>query len=374
MTARKPDGSRPSTKKRASSSSRSSSRRSGKTIKVAIDDFLLDRQSQNHSPQTLRWHTIALDHFVTFLEKQHSLTSLQDLEAVHIRAWMVFLEKEVGPRGKVRAARTRRWYAQSMHAFCHWLHDEKYVEEDPAARVKLPKIEKPLIRIIEFEEFEALLEACAPPQVKDFDADRNTARNQAILWLLWDTGIRLREICSLRLSDFDRRQGTIIVFGKGRKERRVALGRNALRAVLYYIDRWRQDSKELEEIGNAGEDHVFLAETGHALTMHGIQMLFKRLRKRANLTDHRITPHIFRHTFAVRYLMLGGDIFSLQEMLGHEDISTVKNYMHLNDVNVQTQKRKFSPGDHLPTRMPGPNQTRRKGFQPKEKRSPKNSE
>jgi site-specific recombinase XerD len=251
MATRKPGSSQPSTKKRTSSSSRSSSRRSGKTIKAAIDDFLLDRQSQNHSPQTLRWHTIALDHFVTFLEKQHTLTYLQDLEAVHIRAWLVFLEKEVGPRGRVRAARTRRWYAQSMHAFCHWLHDENYVEEDPAARVKLPKIEKPLIRIIEFEEFEVLLAACAPPQVKDFDADRNTARNQAILWLLWDTGIRLREICSLRLSDFDRRQGTIIVFGKGRKERRVALGRNALRALLYYLDRWRQDSKELEVIGNA---------------------------------------------------------------------------------------------------------------------------
>jgi hypothetical protein len=120
VTARKPDGSQPSTKKRASSSSRSSSRRSGKTIKAAIDDFLLDRQSQNHSPQTLRWHTIGLDHFVTFLEKQHTLTALQDLEAVNIRAWLVFLEKEVGSRGKVRAARTRQWYAQSMHAFRYY--------------------------------------------------------------------------------------------------------------------------------------------------------------------------------------------------------------------------------------------------------------
>ena len=125
-----------------------------------------------------------------------------------------------------------------------------------------------------------MLSACAPSQVMDFDADRNTARNQAILWLLWDTGIRLRELCGLRLSDFDRRQGTIIVFGKGRKERRVALGRNALRALLYYMDRWRQDAPELEESGNADEDHIFLAETGHALTTQGIQMLFKRLRRR----------------------------------------------------------------------------------------------
>ena len=98
-----------------------------------------------------------------------------------------------------------------------------------------------------------------------------------------------------------------------------------------------------------------------------LQRRVKRLKKRANLTDRRISPHIFRHTFAVRYLMLGGDIFSLQEILGHEDISTVKNYMHLNDMNIQTQKRKFSPGDHLPKDMPGPSRTRRKGFRPKEK-------
>jgi integrase/recombinase XerD len=91
-----------------------------------------------------------------------------------------------------------------------------------------------------------------------------------------------------------------------------------------------------------------LAETGQPLTLYGIEMLFKRLRQRAELTNRRISPHIFRHTFAVRYLMLGGDIFSLQEILGHEDMGTVKHYMHLNDANIQAQKRKFSPGDNVP--------------------------
>ena len=76
--------------------------------------------------------------------------------------------------------------------------------------------------------------------------------------------------------------------------------------------------------------------------------LFARLRKRAGITNKRISPHIFRHTFAVRYLMLGGDIYTLQELLGHEDIATIKNYMHLNDTLVQEQKRKFSPGDNVP--------------------------
>jgi integrase len=93
--------------------------------------------------------------------------------------------------------------------------------------------------------------------------------------------------------------------------------------------------------------------------------MFRRLRKRAGITEKRISPHIFRHTFAIRYLVLGNDPFSLQELLGHEDMTTVKSYMHMNDETIQSQKRKYSPGDHLPTRMPAPKETRRRGFQAK---------
>lgn len=116
----------------------------------------------------------------------------------------------------------------------------------------------------------------------------------------------------------------------------------------------RASDEELEEWGCAGEDHLFLSETRTPLTINGVTLLFARLRKRAGITDKRISPHIFRHTFAIRYLVLGNDPFSLQELLGHEDMTTVKNYMHMNDETIQQQKRKYSPGDHLPTRMPGP--------------------
>ena len=97
-------------------------------------------------------------------------------------------------------------------------------------------------------------------------------------------------------------------------------------------------------------------------------MLFRRIKQRSGITDKRISPHIFRHSFAIRYLVLGNDPFSLQELLGHEDMTTVKNYMHMNDETIQAQKRKYIPGDHLPTRMPGPKDARRKGFQTKEKK------
>src|SRR6266567_3993385 len=157
----------------------------------------------------------------------------------------------------------------------------------------------------------------------------------------------------------------LTVKGKGSKERRVALGQNCLRNLLYYLDKQRPDEEELAEWGSTGEDHLFLSETRLPLTKNGVTLLFKRIRQRAGVTNKRISPHIFRHSFAIRYLVLGNDPFSLQELLGHEDMTTVKNYMHMNDETIQAQKRKYSPGDHLPTRMPGPRETRRRSYRPR---------
>jgi site-specific recombinase XerD len=157
-----------------------------------------------------------------------------------------------------------------------------------------------LIQTIEPEEFEQLLLACTPPGESGPMADRAAVRNRAILWLLYDTGIRVWELCGLRVGDFDRRHGVITVRGKGSKERRVALGANCLRNLLYYLDRHRPGEEELAEWGSAGEDHLFLAETRTPLTKNGVEMLFARIRKRAGITDKRIGPHILRHTFAVR--------------------------------------------------------------------------
>jgi site-specific recombinase XerD len=99
-----------------------------------------------------------------------------------------------------------------------------------------------------------------------------------------------------------------------------------------------------------------------------MEMLFKRLRTRAGIIGKRISPHVFRHTFAMNYLIKSNDPFSLQELLGHEDLTTVQNYIHMNDTVLQAQKRRYSPGDHIPTRMPGPRETRRKSPQGKEQR------
>ncbi|MBV9712577.1 MAG: tyrosine-type recombinase/integrase [Ktedonobacteraceae bacterium] len=341
-------------------------RRAMTTVVCAVDDYLQDHEGGNHSKKTVEWHETALGLLRSFLQEEREITLVGEVDAPDISAWFAYLRKTPGRRGKLRSERTVQTYARSVRAFFHWLVRRETIERNPFDRVVFPKVGKPRIQTIEPEEFEQLLLACAPPNETGPLVERAVVRNRTILWLFYDTGIRISELCGLRLSDFDRKHGILTVKGKGSKERRVALGNNCLRNLLYYLDRQRPDEEELAEWGSSGEDHLFLAETRTPLTKNGVEMLFKRVRERAGITNKRVSPHIFRHTFAIRYLVLGNDPFSLQELLGHEDLSTVKNYMHMNDEIIQEQKRKYSPGDHLPTRMPGPRE-RRRGPKPKGK-------
>ncbi len=340
-------------------------RRALTPLSRSIDDYLQDHIGGNHSKKTIEWHTVALGLLRSFLQEERGITLVGEVDAPDLSAWFAHLRQTPGQYGKQRSERTVQTYARSARAFFHWLVRQGTIEQNPFDRVVFPQVGKPLIQTIEPEEFERLLLACTPPNEAGPSATRAAVRNRAILWVLYDTGIRVSELCGLRLADFDRKKGVLTVTGKGSKERRIALGHNCLRNLTYYLDRHRPTEEELADWGSAGDDHLFLSETRLPFTKNGVTLLFSRIRKRAGLTDKRISPHILRHTFAIRYLVLGNDPFSLQELLGHEDMATVKNYMHMNDETIQAQKRKYSPGDHLPTRMPGPHQDRRKRFQTK---------
>jgi integrase/recombinase XerD len=335
------------------------------TVSRAMEAFLQDQIGGNRSKKTIEWHQTALGLFSAYLAEHEQITLVADIDAMHITGWFAHLRTEVGGHGKVRCERTIQTYARSARAFCHWLVKRRFLIFNPFDEVIFPKVGKPLIKILEEEEFEKLLWACAPPNEKSPLAERAAVRNRAILWVLYDTGIRVSELCGLRLENVDRKQGILTVWGKGAKERRIAMGQNCQRNLFFYLDYHRPDDEELAEWGNRGEDHLFLSETRLPLTKNGMTLLFNRLKKRAGITGKRVSPHILRHTFAIRYLVNGGDPFSLQELLGHEDMATVKMYMRMNDETIQDQKRKFSPGDHLSTRLPGPRQTRRRGFQPR---------
>ncbi len=342
-----------------------------RTLAALIDEYVQDHEGGNHSAKTVEWHQTALGFMRTYFEEVLEIIQIDDVEGADISAWFSHLRKTPGGHGKVRSERTIQTYARSARAFFHWLLHRGTLTTNPFDRVVFPKVGKPLIQTITTEEFEKLLYACTPPNETGPIAERASVRNRAILWLLYDTGIRVSELTNLRVGDLDRKHGVITVLGKGSKERRIALGQNCLRNLLYYLDKHRPNEEELAEWGSAGEDHAFLSETRQPLSKNGVELLFKRLKERAGIVGKRISPHIFRHTFAINYLVQSNDPFSLQELLGHEDMTTVKNYMHMNDATIQDQKRKYSPGDHIPARMPGPRETRRKGFQAKEQQKKK---
>jgi site-specific recombinase XerD len=320
------------------------------TLALAVDDYLMVHRSEGHSAKTLEWHDTALGLLLRFLEQEIGIDDPHELETGHLRRWVVWLgtpESQTVRPGRTapapRSKRTIHTYARSAHAFGKWLHEEGLTDHDVTNHFTLPKLGKPLIRILEEDEFARLLLAC---EVSQYPREY-VLRDRALLWVLYDTGIRLAEVAGLTLGSLDLRTGVLTVRGKGDKERRVALGANALAALRRYLDQGRPSLDWTAASSSvARADRLFLGAAG-PLSRRGIDQIISRLKRRCGLADRRILPHIFRHTFAVRYLMLGGDPFSLQQLLGHEDMETIRNYMHLNDLHIQTQKRKFSPGDHV---------------------------
>lgn len=297
-----------------------------RSLEMLIEAYIQDHIGGNHSEKTIEWHQTALRLMRLFFEDALNITHIDNVEADDISAWFAHMRTTPGANGKVRSERIIQTYARSARAFFHWLIHRGTLELNPFDRVVFPKVGRPLIQTITTEEFERLLLACAPPNETGPFAERATVRNRAILWLLYDTGIRVSELTSLHIQALDRRHGVITVMGKGSKERRIALGQNCQRNLYYYLDKYRPDDEELAEWGSAGEDHVFLSETRQPLTKNGVELLFKRLKERAGITGKRISPHILRHTFAMNYLLKSNDPFSLQELLGHEDLHTVLNW------------------------------------------------
>lgn len=288
------------------------------TIADAQASYLLHHESTGSQPKTLEWHRRCLAAFQTFCAS-HDVLLLDQVSTEDAQRWLVELQKVPTVRGR-RSARTVNWYARSLRAFARWCCHRGFLAEDFTAWLEMPKLDKPLIRILEDDEFARMVAACQIDSVNRSSGPHHQARNEAILWLLYDTGIRLAEVCSLKLADVDRARGTIIVYGKGRKERKIAVGKNALQVLGRYLTHWREVFPSADAVPS-----VFLTEQG-GITREGIKMLFKRLRVRAGFSERRVHPHLFRHTFAVRYLLAGGDVFSLQELLGHEDMETIRNY------------------------------------------------
>jgi integrase/recombinase XerD len=190
--------------------------------------------------------------------------------------------------------------------------------DNPAAAVKLPRRPKPLPKTLSPGEAERLIDAAKGTQPRDL-------RDQALVELLYGAGLRVSEAVGLDRAGVDLAERLVRVTGKGGKQRVVPIGRHAAEAIRRYLSRGRPflDRRHRPEL--------FLNAKGGPLTRAGAFLILRRLAEKAGLDPARVHPHLLRHSFATHLLEGGADLRSLQEMLGHADVSTTEIYTHVSD-------------------------------------------
>ena len=256
-------------------------------------------------------------------EKQN--LSLVEASNTEVVAYLLKLKND----GKSAATVNRK--VASLRAFYSYLTSRKIIADNPTVNIKSPKIERKNIEYLTIEEIDNLL---GTP-----DRSVKGLRDKAILELLYATGIRVSEIVEMNLEDVNLRMGFVTCTGEHGKARIIPMGRPSRAAVEEYIYEVRP--KFLRE-GNDGENALFVNYTGNRLTRQGLWKLLKEYARMANL-ENKLTPQTLRNSFAVHMIQNGADLKSLQELLGHEDISATQIYLSVSKNRIKEVYDKTHP-------------------------------
>lgn len=260
--------------------------------------------------------------FITYLEKQnHTFTGLS-------RQQLMEYLIELKQAGMAQSSITRN--ISTLRALFQFLIRDRYIEEDPTAHLETPKQQRKLPKVLSASEVEALL---AVPE----SSTPLGQRDSAMLELLYATGIRVSELVTLKLDDIHLQMGFIKCLGKGSKERIIPLGRFAIERLNYYIQNGRYKLTHKQR-----HDYLFVNQHGKPLTRQGFWKILKKLAQEAQIKKE-ITPHTLRHSFATHLLENGADLRSVQEMLGHADISTTQIYTHITKARMKDVYTKAHP-------------------------------
>ena len=229
------------------------------------------------------------------------------------------------------APSTQSRILSGIKAFYRFLHLNNLISADPTFLISSPKINRKLPDTLAFHEIEKLLSAI------DLSKPEG-ARNRAILETLYSSGLRVSELTNLRLSNLYFDIGFLKIIGKGNKERFVPIGRDAIKFISIYLESIRPKVK----IKKGNEDIVFLNRRGAALTRVMIFTIIKQLAETIGLQKN-ISPHTLRHSFATELIQRGADLRAVQDMLGHESITTTEIYTHLDRDYLRSNIIQFHP-------------------------------
>ena len=296
-------------------------------------------RTEGKSPNTIRWYSYELGKFEHFLVREGSSTLIAEIGEPQVRAYIAYLQQKrkwddtdhcptaeegLSPGGIQNRIR-------ALKAFFNWLHREGYTETYRLERLANYRVPSRVVDVLTEAEIGRVLAAC------DTKSDWG-ARSYAILTLMLDSGLRISEVTGLRTAELELDAGWLKVLGKGGKERIVPFGTATQRALWRYQHHYRPEP--------LGPDvYFFLTLDGRPLGRSALTQAIKRAAMRSGVT--RLHPHLCRHTFATRYLINGGDVFSLQQILGHSTLEMVRRYVNLASAHVAVQHRKFSPMDRI---------------------------
>lgn len=231
------------------------------TIEEAIQRYLHYHQRTRYQLKTVIWHQTALGQFHRYLLVERHLHLVSQISEADVHDWFAFLQETPGASGKERSAHSIATYVRSVRAFCAWLVRQGALARSPCEDVTVPRAVPSLPPALTAEDFNQLLQACPPPGESGPLAERAAARNRAILWVLFDSGISLSELCALRVGDVESRLGVLTIRGHGARARSLSLGAQSWQCLRSYLEQHRPTPEELVLLGRAKEDHLFLSES-----------------------------------------------------------------------------------------------------------------
>lgn len=290
-------------------------------LKDYQDYLRIERGLSANSIQNYSYDVVKL---IRYLEEYHLTISPISISEQEIHAFVYEISKVVN-------ARTQSRIISGLRSFFDYLIFEKYRESNPLELVEAPKIGRKLPDTISTEEIDLLIGSI------DLSSPQGE-RNRAIIETLYGCGLRVTELISLRISDLFFDEGFIKVTGKGNKQRFVPIGDLTRKYIEIYKDTVRVHLK----IENDYRDTLFLNRRGKQLTRAMIFTIVKQLAEKAGIQKN-ISPHTFRHSFATHLLENGANLRAIQQMLGHESITTTEIYMHLDRTHLRKVMEEFHP-------------------------------
>ncbi len=280
-----------------------------------IEKFLAYLEiEKNYSPHTLLNYRIDLEIFFAFIKDQ----TIERVDYFTCRRFLAHLKsKMLKPRSLARRL-------SALRSFFKFLHREGLIKSNPTLLLLTPKLDKKLPKFLSEPETFRLLEIPGTYKISGL-------RDRALFETLYSSGLRVSELVALNTDSIDYFSNLVKVMGKGRKERIVPLGDQALRAIKKYLDKRKSQEKAL-----------FLNKNGKRLSDRGVRLIMNKYIKQMSIQSG-VSPHTLRHSFATHLLDHGADLRSVQELLGHVNLSTTQIYTHLSTERIKTIYDKAHP-------------------------------